>query len=270
MMNRKHRTVGVMSAIALGGMLISAGALTGCSTEEEEPVVQQRTAPPPAPEPEQQQTVRPVDELKAEMRIDDRVLMTEDAAPATTDERRAILSFFDAFVRGDHRAVGRMMTDLDRRELDRMVESGQWDEATGGINEVLIYQTGESPENGPAVVALFATRDGDQAQLWYYTGSGDSFMFEAAPTPPNMASNLSGTDWITAWHEVLKEEMELAMQTDDQFSAPESEPDEPRGGGRSGGGSSPGGGPGLVPPGGPSPPSGPRPPRRAPPSGPGP
>lgn len=265
MMNREKRTVSVMSAIALGGLLASTMALTGCSSEDEQPVAQERSVAPPPPAPERP-TVRPVDELKAELRIDDRIFMAEDVAPATTDERKAILSFFDAFVRGDHRAVGRMLTDLDQRELERMVDSGRWDEATRDIRSVLIYQTGESPNNGPAVIALYETRDRDQVQLWYYTGSGDSFMFEAAPTPPDMVNRLSGTDWIGAWHKILEEEMELAMRPDQEFEAPQQvldeDPDE-----RRSGGSAPGGpqGPGFTPP-SPSPPSGPRPPRRTPPS----
>jgi hypothetical protein len=224
MMNRKQRHFSVISAMALGGMLAATIGLTGCSAEEDEPVVRE-TAPPPPPPAPSRPTVRSVDDLKAELRIDNRVIMTEDIAPGTTEERKAILTFFDAFARGDNGALARQLSDLDQRELDRMVESGQWDKATRGIEEVMIFQTGDSP-NGKAVVALYLVDGSDQVQMWYYTGRGDEFTFEAAPTPPNMANRLSGTDWISAWHAILQEEMELALRPDEVFETPQQVLDE--------------------------------------------
>jgi hypothetical protein len=262
MMNPRKRNVSVLSAIALGGLLVIMLGLTGCSAEEEQPIVQERVAPPPPPPPPQP-AVRPVDELKAELRIDDRVIFPEENAPSSTEERKAILSFFDAFARGDHAALARMLSDLDQRELERMVQSGQWDEATKGIDDILIHQTGNSP-NGKVVVALLHVNGNDQAQLWYYTGQGDEFTFEAAVTPPNMASRLSGADWIAAWHRILQEEMELAMRSDRVVERRQQVLDERED--QDFGGSAPTGPPGptMPAPGGPGQPGSPPPPRRIP------
>jgi len=263
MMNRKNRTVSVASAIALGGLLAVTLGLTGCSGEDEEPVAQERAAPPPPPPPPKP-AVRSVEELRAELNIHDKVLMTEDVAPNTTAERRAILTFFDAFARGDDRALTPMLSDIEQRELERMVASGQWEKATASVDEIMIHQTGDSP-NGKAVIAVYFTEGANQAQLWYYTGQGDEFTFEAAPTPPGIVNKLSGGDWIAAWHRILAEEQEIAMRPDEEIEQPQQVLNE--GGGGSSGGSAPSRprGPSMPSPGSPPRgPSGPQPPRRVP------
>ncbi len=232
----------------------------GCSAEEE-PVVVARPAPvaaPPPPAP----TVTPVSELMAQHRIDERIVLPEDKAPDNTEDRLAILEFFDAFARGDQKSVGEMMSGADRIELEDLVASGRWQQATKDIERIEL-QTGTS-EYGPCVLAVITVDLDFQPQLWYYRGDSSGYTFEAAPSPPGILNLLSGTDWIASWHKILKEEMELANKPDEEFDVPQVNLDS--GQTTSSGSASPGGGrpgpTGAPPNRGRRPPSGtpPRPP----------
>jgi len=140
-------------------------SLAGCRGEvEEEPVVQQTYTPPPpvdtAPK------VTSVRDLMEELRIDDRIYMADSDAPATDEERRAVLEFFDAFARGDSRTLGRMLTSIDRRELEALVESGQWHQTTGDITSIEI-------QTGPASGSMLGGSGEDMAELLAMLNASD-------------------------------------------------------------------------------------------------
>lgn len=259
MMNPKQSffTAGaLLGALALG--------LPGCSGEPEGPPPAPAYVPPP-PAPDVPPTT-PISDLMAQLRIDPRVSLPEDYAPDTDEARKAVLEFFDAFARGDSRALARKLSSADQRELQAMVESGEWERTTSKITRIDV-QTGMSTY-GECALALFDVAGEFQPQLWYYTISGDSVTFDAAATPPNMVNKLSGTDWIKAWHSILDEERELAARPDTPVQLPQRNLDE---GGREA--DSQGGGPTGPAPGGPTGPASPAPaapggndppPRRAP------
>ena len=156
----------------------------------------------------------------AELNIDQRVVLPEDRAPATTEERKAVLVFFDAFARGNSQALQSMLPLSDQLELKALVDSGDWQRTVTQIKRIEI-QTGPndfSQKCALAVVEVGASAATNfQPQLWYYTIEQDNPVFEAAPTPPGILDKLSG-DWIVSWHKILAAELELAQQPDEDVT----------------------------------------------------
>ena len=192
----------------LAGLLVmslAVGAVSTLAGCEKEPEKQTKKAPPPPPPPPP--PISSVDDLMSQMQIDPAVRMAEENAPATTDERRGVLTFFDAWVRGDHQTVANMLGAADRMEIQTMVQDGQWAEATSDIDAVDI-RVGRSNRGENCVLAIYEVGFGFQPQLWRFSGSGDMMVFEAVATPPNMVDRLTG-DHIVSWWEILNEEEAL-------------------------------------------------------------
>jgi hypothetical protein len=162
--------------------------------------------------------VTSVADLMAQLAIDDRVYMQDGAAPGTTEQRQAVLEFFDAFVRGRDTQVRSMLSEGDRPFLDLMVDLDTFVPITEAIEEVELV-AGSSPDGRQAVLGMYV-RDGvDEYQLWYYDLDAGLASFEAAPTPPGIVARLDGPidGYIDRWHEILEEEMELASQPDEEI-----------------------------------------------------
>lgn len=243
MTNLRHNLCRAVPLVGLGVCL----ALTACSAEEE-PVVTRAVAPPPPPPPSAP-PVTPIEDLMANLGIDERVMLPENEAPGSDEEREALLEFFDAFVRADDRTIGEMLDPLDKMELEAMVASGSWSASVDGI-EAVELETG-TMMGVPVVLALFDIDGEYQPQLWSYDVTEYGAMFSAEPTPPNIIDRLSG-DWIQSWQEILAEEAQLALQPDAEAAVVEEDDDatSSRSGSRSGGGggtTTPGGGPGSPP-----------------------
>lgn len=232
-------------------LLLAAATLSGCGASTDQTAVptaapaRPRTPPPP-PRP----TVTPVDQLMAQLGIDERVYLAEDVAPGTDVERKAVLEFFDTFARGDATALSSMLSKLDRYELDVLVDTGAWSEATSGIERIEV-QTGVSPDGQACALAVFYVHDDFQPQLWYYKAEAMGATFDAVAGPPNLMDQLHGTDWISAWFGILDDELALAEQPDEEIVIPQMDlSDTSR---SSGGGSGPGVNPGPSNPSSPSP-----------------
>jgi hypothetical protein len=199
-------------------------ALVGCGSSQPDPVVIPVSAPSRSTTP--RNTAPPVTsvaQLMLDLGIDDRVSLPEDMAPMTTPERKAVLEFFDSFARGDQTALGSMLTKVDHDELDELVKSGAWADATNKISGIDV-QTGTSPINGePCALAVFYVDGGFQPQLWYYTVDRGGAEFDAVAAPPNLMDRLYGDDWIAAWFDILDEEMALADKPDEEFVVPQRE-----------------------------------------------
>ena len=162
----KRKQLSVAACLAAGAVVIG---LAGCGSEPEEQAaaVPQYTPPPPAPK---GPSVTPIEELMAQLRIDSRIMLPEDRAPDNDPARIAVLEFFDGFARGDADAVGKYLSALDRRELEAMVESGQWQETIEGIASIEI-ETGSAgagaagAEGGSVAADLLAMGTDDLKRL---------------------------------------------------------------------------------------------------------
>jgi hypothetical protein len=235
---------------------------TGCGSESEpEPVAQvqpKRVAPAPPPPPPAPK-VTSIADLMQQLAIDPRVNLTEDQAPDTTDKRIAVLRFFDAFARGDANALADMLSPTDALLLKRMVDSGDWADATANIGMINV-QTGSDPTVGDCALALIMVGTSFEPQLWSYEISGDpaangGSSFDALPCPPDMVNKLSGDNWITAWMKILADELARSTEPDEiiEFS-PTDLSEEEEGSGYTGGPPGLGGGggqPGRKRPSGP-------------------
>lgn len=210
MMNQTSRSV-------LVGLCASLGALLTACSDAPPPAPTVAAQPPPPPAEPPKPTVTPIEQLMAELNIDPRVELPEEAAPATDEERRAVLTFFDGFARGNDQAVKGMLALTDQVELDALVDSGAWKDTVAQISKVAV-QTGthEAEKCALAVIEIGTGMNTSfQPQLWYYSLESEAPTFEAAPTPPAIMDQLSGGDWIAAWHKILADEAALAMEPDE-------------------------------------------------------
>jgi hypothetical protein len=204
---------------AVSGALTICLAGCGGSSEPQASVtpVSRAPAPPPAPP---RPKVTPVEQLMAQLGIDERVVLPEEKAPGTNEARTAVLEFFDSFARGDSTALGSMLSRLDRAELDKLVDSGAWVETTSQISRIEV-ETGSSPDGQDCVLAVFYVAHEFQPQLWYYAIETDGSVFDAVAAPPNMEDRLGGSDWIAGWFDILAEEIALADKPDEEFAVPQ-------------------------------------------------
>jgi hypothetical protein len=205
--------------MALTTLAATALFVTACSEPPPPPPPPVVQAPPPPPPPP---PVTPIDELMARYNIDARIRLPEDRAPSNDAERIAILNFFDAFARGNSSRLEPMLAGPDRFELTKLVESGQWSDATGKITRIDL-RTGRSPDGEPAVLAVMHVGDRFEPQLWTYSLASADAEFEAVATPPGIMNQLSGDDWVSAWFEILAKDMQLAMKPDEEPTLPKTD-----------------------------------------------
>ena len=194
-------------------------ALVCCGSSQPDPVAIPVSAPsrPKTPRTPPPPPITSIAQLMLDLGIDNRVSLPEDMAPMTNPERKAVLEFFDSFARGDETALASMLTNVDNDELDDLVKSGAWADATSKITGIDL-QTGTSPVSGePCALAVFYVDGGFQPQLWYYTVDHDGAEFDAVAAPPNLMDRLYGDDWIAAWFAILDEEWALADKPDEEF-----------------------------------------------------
>jgi hypothetical protein len=184
--------------------------------------VVQTTLPPQAPKVDktpEKAKADSIDSLMQRFQIDPRVALPEGDAPDTTEQRIAVLRFFDGFARGDASRLDGLMSGADALLLERMVDSGSFAAATTDIMAVKV-QTGQDPMGNDCALAVFMMGNGDfEAQLWSFEIDGDpsadGATFDAMPAPPNIFERLSGDDWIAAWMAVLAEELARAEEPDE-------------------------------------------------------
>lgn len=234
----------------LASSLVACAALVGCG-EEEAPVVVAPPPPPPKPVVEAPKVVS-VAELMTQYDIDPRVSLPEERAPRTTEQRVAVLKFFDAFARGNADALKPMMSAPDQFELDRIVANGQFKASTEPITRIDVRC---GPGGGDeCALAVFHVGDEFQPQLWSYVVRGEAGEFDAIATPPGVMEKLSGDEWISTWHAIVRAELAKADEPDQVLEIPQqnfTKEEEAPAGGTPGveTPSAPGGAPGKRPPG---------------------
>jgi hypothetical protein len=207
-MTHRKNTTALTLTTAVTTSILAAAVLTGCeppAPPPPAPVVKVAPPPPPAP------TVTPIKELMVQHDIDSRVNLPEDKAPATDEQRIAVLKFFDAFARGNSEALKPMLSAPDQLRLDGMVDGGIFKKTTEEITRIDVRCGRQDSNDG--TLAVFHVAEDFEPQLWVYT-SGDKPEFDAVATPPGIMEKLSGENWIAAWYEVLKLELAKADEPD--------------------------------------------------------
>jgi len=227
---------------ACGAAILLLGACGDEEVQQAAPVVQ---APPPPPPPPPEPTVEDIASLMKSLSIDERVSLPEDLAPKTTEERKAVLLFWNAFAKGDEAAAGGMMSERDAKVLKKLTEGGGWAKSTVGIKSIEVQCKNDS--NGFATFALITSELPDRALLWDASEEDGKILFTSFPGPPDILDHLSGTDSIAAWKKYVNDMFEkYANLPDEEVEIPQSktEESEESSDGGSGGGNTP------TPPGG--------------------
>ncbi|MSR18154.1 MAG: hypothetical protein EXS00_03130 [Phycisphaerales bacterium] len=231
-------------------LILAASTLMVSCAEEEEAAPVVVAPPPPPPPPPLPPAVKSIADLMKELNIDPRVQLPEKYAPDTTEARIAVLTYFHAIVTGNHKDAGARMSDTDKIVLAELVEDGSWNNATSKL-ELIELRCGQRPSDSrPCVLAIMHAEELEQPGLWNYILEADKATFDAEPTPPDIASKLSGSNWIESWYAVLDGYLALAAKADETVALPQTsmgtegasdsagEPAPPEGGG-GGGGSAP-------------------------------
>lgn len=198
-------------SIVLTALLL---VVTGCSSEESKPEQTQEVARP-TPKPRPKPVVKTPEQLKNEMNIDARIFMDENTAPRSEDAKKAVLTFFDAFLNADEVALKGMLSFNEQLEVDAMIADGLADV----MDQVTYLQllTGTSPESKETVLAIYEVGLDYQVQVWHYDSINGSFTFSAGETPPNLVSQLSG-DWLESYFALKDKQTEIANQQDAESS----------------------------------------------------
>lgn len=245
-MQRKSDTRLTARCAIWGASATAIIMLAACSEEEPQqsaPVVQ---APPPPPPPPPEPTVEDIASLMKSLSIDARVSLPEDLAPQTTEERKAVLLFWNAFAKGDEAAARGMMSERDAKVMKKLTDGGGWAKSTVGIKSIEVQCKNDS--KGFATFAIITSDLPDRALLWDAMDEEGKFVFTSFPGPPDILDHLSGTDSIAAWKKYVNDMFEkYANLPDEEVEIPQSkmeESEESSDGGSGGGGGTP------TPPGG--------------------
>lgn len=170
-----RRLFGVTIALGLGAALSILAA--GCKEEEPPP-------PPPPPPPPAPTTVDP-SAVAEFLTLDPRVnLHNTPAMDCSEEEVRAILEFLSAFASGNADALRPKMDSASRRTLDKLIETGQWQEETAKIIEVDLIDRKSLPMGNVVTFNVVLPRAGRVQQDWVVTQRGDMFTFGAFAIPP--------------------------------------------------------------------------------------
>lgn len=217
--------------------------LAGCGGDEAPPPVVKREAPKAPPPP----PVKSVDELMADIDVDQRITWDEEDAAGSTKERAAVLRFVHAMLRADDATLSGMLAVDDRMELDAMVAEGQLSEAADAVSWAKI-QVGAGLEGGQCLLVIYEVGLGYQPQFWSYDSNDDTITFRSLPAGPRLVDHLHG-NWIEAFNEYRRLQVELAGRPDETLYYQIVNEDQDTASVSTGGGNSPGG---PLAPGGPS------------------
>lgn len=208
--------------IACAAAILVVGACSDEEPQQSAPIVQ---APPPPPPPPPEPTVEDIASLMKSLSIDERVSLPEDLAPKTTEERKAVLLFWNAFAKGDQTTAGGMMSERDAKVLKKLTEGSGWAKSTAGIKSIEVQCKNDS--KGFATFAIITSDLPDRALLWDAADEDGKIVFTSFPGPPDILDHLSGTDSIAAWKKYVNDMFEkYANLPDEEVEIPQSKVEE--------------------------------------------
>ena len=182
-------TVALVALIGLAGV----SPLAGCKKKK---------APPPPPPPPQVK-VDPFDGLKT----DPRVQFPEERAPDSPEMAQAIADVANAFATGNAAELRALLNPTSTPEITYLLDSGEWAEATRGIEVVRVCALEKTAADGLIRIGL-GIQDANGAYLLALAGApvdGGGWIFGGLPvewrtgtvasefdnaklTPPTLAS----------------------------------------------------------------------------------
>ena len=188
--------------------------LVACGGKEE--VVQ---APPPKPKPVVVQPEPVVvkelsgTELIAKFNLDPRLMLADDMA-GTEQERKKVLTFFNAILEGDMRMLRSMVSSDDALQFEALADLGGFDdEVLAGVDTVELHFGTDEEEGGSAVLAWFATGKNDEVQMWTFETVDSKFKSQWGN--PEMVDRLHSADPVAVWYALNRQEQALAALPDE-------------------------------------------------------
>ena len=188
--------------------------LVACGGKEE--VVQ---APPPKPKPVVVQPEPVVvkelsgTELIAKFNLDPRLMLADDMA-GTEQERKKVLTFFNAILEGDMRMLRSMVSSDDALQFEALADLGGFDdEVLAGVDTVELHFGTDEEEGGSAVLAWFATGKNDEVQMWTFEAVDSKFKSQWGN--PEMVDRLHSADPVAVWYALNRQEQALAELPDE-------------------------------------------------------
>lgn len=210
------------TALAALSAALAAGVLAGCGDDTPTQVVQEAPPPPPPPPPPAP-TVTPIAQLMKELGISPKIRLPEDKAPATEQERVAVLKFFDAFAKGDAAPLKAAMSEEDQQILAIMESTGGFAKSTGAVERIDLATGAVGGKS--YVIAVYRSGDLFQPQLWEYAVEGEGRTiskqeFESYVQPVDVLSRIRG-DLIPEWVKLVAAERLLADEPDEVIKPPQ-------------------------------------------------
>lgn len=191
--------MGLWGRVALSGVVCALVAFVpSCDKKKEEQAPVAYTPPPPPPP-------DPMEGLK----LDPRVQFPQERAPTTPELAQAVATLASALAKGDAPGAKSVLDAEARAIVDEMVEAGQWEAGTKGIEAVRVCILKEQAEASIATVGL-GIQDARGAYLLAWRGSNVSGAWEFEPMP---------LDETEATQVALLDEAQLLSRT---LPAPES------------------------------------------------
>jgi len=188
--------------------------LVACGGKEE--VVQ---APPPKPKPVVVQPEPVVvkelsgTELIAKFNLDPRLMLADDMA-GTEQERKKVLTFFNAILEGDMRMLRSMVSSDDALQFEALADLGGFDdEVLAGVDTIELHFGSDEEEGGSAVLAWFATGKNDEVQMWTFETVDSKFKSQWGN--PEMVDRLHSADPVAVWYALNRQEQALAELPDE-------------------------------------------------------
>ena len=188
--------------------------LVACGGKEE--VVQ---APPPKPKPVVVQPEPVVvkelsgTELIAKFNLDPRLMLADDMA-GTEQERKKVLTFFNAILEGDMRMLRSMVSSDDALQFEALADLGGFDdEVLAGVDTIELHFGTDEEDGGSAVLAWFATGKNDEVQMWTFETVDSKFKSQWGN--PEMVDRLHSADPVAVWYALNRQEQALAELPDE-------------------------------------------------------
>jgi hypothetical protein len=195
MISRVARPAAVLALAA--GLL--AASMTGCSKPPPPPPAPPPAPPPPPPAPDPVN----VESVMASLSPDARVQFPQDYAPLTESLAKAVVSFADAFAKGDDSKVGAMLTPGAKATLDQIEAAGGWEDATKKLEAVRVVslaETGgeEQKATSADVVLAFQEPGSSYVLTWSCSLQNENWLFDAKPAPRGTKPRASDWDGTSA------------------------------------------------------------------------
>ena len=220
---RSHAVRAVISGVVTLSMVSTVivfptAILAGC--EKKKP-----PAPPPPPPPPPPPVPDPVaiDPILQSMKPDARVQFPQNRATVDESAAKAIISICNAFAKGDSSVLSGLFTGGAKTDLDGLVNSGEWDEATAKIEAVRVLGISELPGDSlpsTEIAFVMCIQEPAGAYLLGFKGVNNSgaWSFQGVGTTPGKRARAA--DWDGLSLDELTRSRELSVASSGDSGAP--------------------------------------------------